>query len=188
MKGMPRPETVYLSLGSNQGRRADKIRRVIFALRHTPRVRIESASSLYETSPVGFKQAPYLNAALKIKTSLSPGQLLKCLKKIEKEMGRKPGPRWRPRTIDLDIVFFGRRRLRTRKLTIPHPHFRFRKFVLVPLMELSPKLKDPVTKKTIRQILANLTSPDQKVRLSRDLACAATAASVVGLRPPLKKQ
>jgi 2-amino-4-hydroxy-6-hydroxymethyldihydropteridine diphosphokinase len=165
---MPRQETAYLSLGSNQGRRAHNIRRALGALKNTAGVHLEGVSSCYETSPVGFKQAAYLNAALKIKTSLRPDQLLDRLKRIEKALGRKSGLRWRPRTIDLDIIFFGRRRVRSKNLVIPHAQFRFRRFVLVPLLELSPRLKDPETGKTIRQILANLTSPDQKVRLKNN--------------------
>jgi len=164
---MIRNEIAYLSLGSNRGRRAENIRRAISQLRDQPDLRIKAISSLYETSPVGFKQPLYLNAALKIKTSLPPEKLLECLKKIEEDLGRHPGPRWRARTIDLDIIFYGRRLLRARNLVVPHPQFRFRRFVLIPLLELSPRLKDPKTKKPIGQILANLTSPDQKVRLKK---------------------
>jgi 2-amino-4-hydroxy-6-hydroxymethyldihydropteridine diphosphokinase len=161
---MPR-ETAYLSIGSNQGRRAQNIRRAILRLSQEPGTRVERASSFYETSPVGFRQAPFLNAALKIKTAYTPNQLLKSLKKIESALGRKRGLRWGPRPADLDVIFHGRRCIETRTLVIPHPRFRFRRFVLIPLLELSPGLKDPATGKTIRQILRDLTSPDQRVKL-----------------------
>jgi 2-amino-4-hydroxy-6-hydroxymethyldihydropteridine diphosphokinase len=165
MKPVPREEIAYLSIGSNLGLRAQNLRRAISYLKNNPMIHIESVSSIYETSPVGFRQSPYLNAALKIKTPLPPDELLKRLKQIEKRLGRKPGPRWGSRTIDLDIIFYGRHKFHTSHLAIPHPQFRFRRFVLIPLLEISPRLRDPQTKRTIRQILANLTSPDQKVRL-----------------------
>jgi len=158
-------EIAYLSIGSNLGQRRQNVRRAIARLSQDPGITVERISSFYETSPVGFRQPAYLNIILKIKTSHSPHRLLAFLKGIERSLGRKPGPRWRPRPADLDIIFYGHRRLHSPRLTIPHEQFRFRRFVLVPLLEIAPRLKDPQSGKTIRQILRDLTSPDQRVRL-----------------------
>jgi 2-amino-4-hydroxy-6-hydroxymethyldihydropteridine diphosphokinase len=114
-------ERVYLALGSNLGDRAGYLARAREALAKLPLTTVLAASSVEETEPVGPEgQGPFLNQMLLLETSLDPGRFLKLLHKIEDENGRTRGERWGPRTLDLDIVRFGTRRLRDPDLRIPH--------------------------------------------------------------------
>lgn len=100
--------------------------------------RVLKKSAFIQTAPVGGPagQPKFLNAALKIRTGLAPLRLLKELKIIEKELGRTKGVRNAPRTIDLDILLYGDRVVRTEKLVIPHPRMFVRDFVIKPLSEI----------------------------------------------------
>lgn len=103
----------------------------------TKGIKIEKISRIYETEPVGaVPQGKFLNAALKIRTSLAPLPLLKTLKKIEKALGRKKGIRFGPRPIDLDILLYADKAIKTKELMIPHPEMFRREFVLKPLRDL----------------------------------------------------
>lgn len=130
---------VLVALGSNQGRRLARLRNAARALGGLPRTRFVRGSSVYESAPLGpGRQGPYLNAAVLLRTGLKPAALLVELKRLEALAGRLPGPRWGPRPLDLDIVFHGSTRLRTRILTLPHPLARRRPFVVRPASELLP--------------------------------------------------
>ena len=107
---------------------------------------------------MGPPQPDYLNAALEIRTTLGPDQLLVALNKIEEEMGRTRETHWGARTADLDILFWGSKILETDRLTIPHPGACERLFVLEPLAELAPDLIDPRTGQRISEVLAALRS------------------------------
>jgi 2-amino-4-hydroxy-6-hydroxymethyldihydropteridine diphosphokinase len=123
---------------------------------------------VYETSPVGPRQRWFLNAVAELRTALPPTELLSRLKALERRLGRKRrSRRWGPREIDLDLLFYGRRRLRGRGLVVPHARLRERKFVLRPLADLAPAFRDPVTGLTVRTLLRRLTDPAQTVRLYR---------------------
>lgn len=114
-------ERVYVALGSNEGDRSAYLARAREALAKIPLTTILGASSVEETVPVGPEgQGKYLNQMVLAETSLDPGRFLKLLHKIEDENGRVRGERWGPRTLDLDIVRFGTRRLRDPDLRIPH--------------------------------------------------------------------
>jgi 2-amino-4-hydroxy-6-hydroxymethyldihydropteridine diphosphokinase len=114
-------ERVYLALGSNEGDRSAYLARAREALAKIPLTTILAASSVEETEPVGPEgQGKYLNQMVLAETSLDPGRFLKLLHKIEDENGRVRAGRWGPRTLDLDIVRFGTRRLRDPDLRIPH--------------------------------------------------------------------
>ena len=157
--------TVYLSLGSNLGNRAANL---VMALRLlAPLCRIEAVSSLYETEPVGVTgQPPYYNAACLAVTGLGPGDLMRHLKNVEHEVGRRPspgGPRWAPRPIDLDILFYGDAVTEEADLQVPHPRLAERAFVLVPLAELCPEHRHPILGRTVGEMLAGL--PREGVRL-----------------------
>ena len=107
---------------------------------------VDAASSLYETEPVGeiLDQPDFLNAAVRVRTSLEPEQLLDLCKGIEVEHGRAfAGPRHGPRPLDLDLLLLGDVELRTERLTLPHPEVSSRRFVLTPLLELDPELTLP---------------------------------------------
>jgi 2-amino-4-hydroxy-6-hydroxymethyldihydropteridine diphosphokinase len=150
--------TVYLGLGSNLGDRRAHLGAAIEALRANPRVRGIAVSAFIETAPVGGPagQGPYLNGAAIIETDLLPRDLLTELKRIEHALGRREGPRWGARPIDLDILLYGDTILDTPDLAIPHPRMTERRFVLEPLAEIAPDARDPRTGRTVRELLAAL--------------------------------
>ncbi len=127
----------YLAVGSNLGNRRKNIKKALCYLAKTKGIKIEKTSRIYETqSQGGPPQGKFLNAAIKIDTSLSPGVLLVTIKKIEKDLGRKKSVRWAPREIDLDILLYGNKIVKRKYLAIPHPRMFEREFVLKPLREI----------------------------------------------------
>jgi 2-amino-4-hydroxy-6-hydroxymethyldihydropteridine diphosphokinase len=127
---------VFIGLGSNLKDRAANIKKAIRLLKKEG-IRIEKISKVIETKPVGGPaQANFLNAAIKIKTDLSPRKLLRTIKGIEHDMDRRPGVRFGPRLIDLDILLYDKLVLKSKTLTIPHPRMWGRSFVLEPLSSL----------------------------------------------------
>jgi len=149
----------YIGIGSNLGNREKNIDRAIELLKKDKKIKLLKKSPIYETEPIGPPQGKFLNGVLKIETEYSPLDLLKKLKEIEEKLGRKKSPlRWGPRIIDLDILFYGKLVLNTEKLIIPHPEIPKRIFVLKPLSKISPFLKHPVLKKTIRKLLEEYES------------------------------
>jgi 2-amino-4-hydroxy-6-hydroxymethyldihydropteridine diphosphokinase len=130
----------YVALGSNLGPRARRIDAAVRALSRLPRTRLLAVSPLYESAAVGGPPQPrYLNAVARLRTALSPLALLVWLKRLEARAGRRPGPRWGPRPLDCDLLFYGRLRLRDRLLELPHPRALERSFVLRPLADLRPR-------------------------------------------------
>ena len=133
------PHIVYLALGANLGDRSASLRTAVERLRDA--VAVERMSSVYETEPAYLLDQPhFLNMALRGRTTLDPHALLAFLKRIERDMGRAAGPRYGPRTIDLDILLYDSLALATAQLTIPHPRMAERPFVLAPLAEIAPEL------------------------------------------------
>ncbi len=135
----------YIGLGSNLGDRESHLKRALHDL-STHGVRVEAASSIYETEPTGeiLDQPDFLNAAARVSTELDPEPLLDVCKAIEAEHGRAfAGPRHGPRPVDLDLLLLGDVELRSERLTLPHPEVTSRRFVLVPLLELDPELTLP---------------------------------------------
>ncbi len=129
--------TCYLGVGSNLGERKKNISEAIHLLRKTQGIKINKTSRIYETLPVGGpEQGKFLNAAIKLKTTLTPLTLFKSLKRIEKALGRRKGVRWGPRVIDLDILLYGEEIIQEKGLRIPHPRMFEREFVLKPLSEI----------------------------------------------------
>jgi 2-amino-4-hydroxy-6-hydroxymethyldihydropteridine diphosphokinase len=145
---------VYLGLGSNVGEREHNLQGAVDRL-HSGELRITRLSSVYETEPQGLRnQRWFLNLVAEAETELFPRQLLGRIVKIERELGRRRVIQNGPRTIDIDILFFGNAVVQTGELTIPHPRLAERRFVLEPMAELAPDLRDPVSRKTIRELLA----------------------------------
>lgn len=145
--------TVYLALGSNLGDRLANLKEAISSL--TPQMDVKAKSQIYETPPWGYTDQPkFLNQVVRAKTYLDPEPLLKHLKRLEIALGRKESFPNGPRLIDLDILFYDDLILNTPSLVIPHPRLQERAFVLLPLMDLSPELVHPVSKKSVRELLA----------------------------------
>jgi len=128
----------YLGIGSNLGNRKKNINSAIKKIGALNKTKVIKLSKIIETEPVGGpgNQPKFLNAALKIRTELSPLKLLKNLKKIEKELGRTKTIRYGPRIIDLDILFYADKIINRKDLKIPHPKIFEREFVIRPLLEV----------------------------------------------------
>jgi 2-amino-4-hydroxy-6-hydroxymethyldihydropteridine diphosphokinase len=153
----PDPLTVFvaIALGSNLGDRERHLRQAAADLQSViPDLRV---SSLYDTAPVGVGEQPrFLNAAAVGSTTLSARALLETLLGIEAKLGRtRPHP-GAARTVDLDLILYGGHVIEERDLVVPHPRFRERGFVLEPLAELAPDWVDPVTGRTIRELMSRL--------------------------------
>ena len=158
------PAVVYLGLGSNMGDRAANIREALERLHE--RAPIERISALYETPPVGYAEQPhFLNAVCKATTELSPEELLRVAREIERALGRTPSFRNAPRPIDIDILFYDDLVLGTEQLVIPHAAMHQRAFVLVPLAEIDPGVVHPVLGLTILKLLARVEGADDVVKI-----------------------
>jgi 2-amino-4-hydroxy-6-hydroxymethyldihydropteridine diphosphokinase len=141
-----------IGLGSNLGDSRALLEGAIARLSRSPGIRIEKTSRLYRTAAIGPPQPDYLNACALLRVKLSPLALLKTLLTIEAEFGRVRSRRWGPRTLDLDLLLYDDVILETPELQLPHPRFRERAFVLVPLAEIAPDRLDPVSGKTIARL------------------------------------
>lgn len=134
-------ERVFIALGSNQGDRAAYLARARDAIARIPLTTVVGASSVEETEPVGGPPQPsFLNQIVAAETGLDPHRFLKALQKIEDAEGRVRIERWGPRTLDLDIVRFGTRRLRDPELVIPHPELPRREFWQREIAEVEARL------------------------------------------------
>ena len=155
---------VYLGLGSNVGDSEALLQAALDGL-NGPDLRLLRVSSIYETEPIGFRdQRWFLNLVAEFETVLFPKQLLHRMQKIEASLGRKRIVVNGPRSIDIDILLYGNVVLKTDELEIPHPRYRERRFTLAPLAELNPGLRDPVTRKTMAEMLAVLDGQSVKKR------------------------
>jgi len=149
-----KPNTAYLSIGSNLGNRSENIKKCIS---HISTISIiKATSSIIETEPfkVSIKQDNFLNLVVKIEYLKDHFELLKDINVIESKLGRiRSSVRNEPRIIDIDIIFFNNLIFSNDNLEIPHPRFKERLFVLQPLSEISPNFIDPISKKTIKFLL-----------------------------------
>ncbi len=155
--GIKSKSTVYLSLGSNLG---DRIQHLLNAQNeiNTNVGEIISVSHVYENPPSGFDaEQDFLNMCIQLNTDLSPLELLKAIKQIEQKLGRTLSTKngYSSRCIDIDIILYANRVFQSKKLTVPHPHFRKRMFVLLPLNDIAFNEIDPETMLTIGQLFDN---------------------------------
>jgi 2-amino-4-hydroxy-6-hydroxymethyldihydropteridine diphosphokinase len=143
----------YVGLGANLGDREATIRRAAGL------IGVRRLSTIRETEPWGLEEQPrFLNAAAELETDVGPRALLDRLLEVERALGRtREGPRWGPRTIDLDLLLYGDERLEEPGLIVPHPHLHERMFVLEPLAELDPALVVP-GRGLVSMLLAGLES------------------------------
>jgi 2-amino-4-hydroxy-6-hydroxymethyldihydropteridine diphosphokinase len=169
------PHRAFIGLGTNLGDRAANYRQAIQRIGHLPESRIVSHSSIYETEPVGDIEGVFLNGVIELETEMAADLLMRRLLAIERAMGRKRSPgrkpadahrKYRPRIIDLDLLFFDREIIQTPALTVPHPRLHERRFVLAPMAELAPALIHPALNVSISELLAGLKS-SQRVTLAR---------------------
>ncbi len=134
----------YLGLGSNLGDRAAHLARALALLDAAAGVSVRELSSVYETAPVGVTDQPrFLNMVARIRSRLSPHELLDLCKDIERRMGRPATERWGPRNIDLDLLLYGDLTIAEERFVLPHPLLTTRQFVLIPLHEIAPDLVLP---------------------------------------------
>ncbi len=170
------PHRAFIGIGTNLGARASNYREAIARIASLPETRLLRQSSVYETEPVGDTElkGSFLNGVIEIETELPADTLMLRLLATERTMGRKRVPgrkaagrvRYKPRVIDLDLLFFDNETRTDVALTLPHPRLHERRFVLAPMAELAPVLVHPKLNVTISHLLANLKSP-QRVTLAR---------------------
>jgi 2-amino-4-hydroxy-6-hydroxymethyldihydropteridine diphosphokinase len=140
---------IFLGIGSNLGDRLLNLNDCL------DKFSIIQKSSLYESEPVGFLDQPwFLNAVIQIDSTLTPRELLNYCQSVEARLGRKREIPKGPRTIDIDILFFGDRIIQEPDLIIPHPEITNRRFVLIPLNEFAPNFVHPVLKKSLSELLS----------------------------------
>ncbi len=147
----------YIGIGSNVGDKLHQCEQAISEILKFDHHKLLAKSSFFKTKPIGYSfQDWFVNGVIKIETDLEPVNLLRLLKTIESRLGRAETFRWGPRMIDLDILIFDDREIRTEDLQVPHPLLHERQFVLIPLVEIEQDLIHPILKKTIGELLKNL--------------------------------
>ena len=151
-------ETAYIGVGSNIGDRARYLDAAVDAMRDLGEV--IALSQVYDTEPcdVPSPQNRYLNMVVGLDTALSPIQLLDGMLAIERNHGRIRTVRNAPRTLDLDILFYGSLKIDSHRLTVPHPRAHDRAFVLVPMSDIAPSLQHPTVNRTIRELCADVSA------------------------------
>jgi len=156
---------VFISVGSNLGGKLDNCLNGIAALTDSGKSLIAAASRFFRTSPVDYTdQDWFVNAAVKISTTMEPLALLDELVAIQQQLGRKADTvRFGPRVLDLDILLYDDRVIRTPRLEIPHPRMHKRAFVLQPICDINPSITHPVLGQTVADLLSRLDDEDQRV-------------------------
>lgn len=190
-----------VSTGSNLGDRGETIRRAVQKILDTPGFEGVIASTLLETNPVGGPtgQDLFLNGAVRFTTLHPPATVLNILQRIELALGRKRQIRWQARKIDLDLLLYDQEIVTDKELVLPHPRMAFRRFVLEPAAEIAAEMLDPVTGRSLEELLHRLNTGENYVAISSVLnigghllAQAVTEASpqmISGLiEDPLRKK
>lgn len=145
---------VYLGLGSNLGARISILSEALERLISLPESQVIGLSEFYESQAWGKTDQPdFINVCCELETNLSAQDLLTYCQQIEQDLGRERNERWGPRTIDIDILFYGDDIIETDNLTIPHPYLAERAFVLQPLSDIAPNVIHPILKKSVSALL-----------------------------------
>ena len=169
------PNRAFIGIGSNLGDRAANYREAIQRIAAIPETRVVRQSSIYETEPVGDLKGAFLNGVVEVETELGPEVMMRRLLAIERIMGRKrvkgktKRGKYRPRIIDLDLLFYNKETIDTRTVKVPHPRLHERRFVLAPMSELAPALIHPKLNASISEMLAGLKSPFRVTLARADL-------------------
>ena len=156
---------VYFSIGSNKGNRSGLINEAIDKI-DIIIGKVVLKSSIYETKSWGFNSNNFYNICILLESTLTPELILNKILTIEKDMGRfKTTDQYSDRCIDIDILFFDNMIVNSKSLEIPHPRIQLRKFVLTPMLELTPDLIHPILNKSIRQLELECVDKDQPVKI-----------------------
>ena len=150
-------DVVYLGLGSNIGDRESYLNRAIDALDAHEQIEVMEVSSFIETQAIGKMPQPlFLNGVVSVSTFLAPIELLDVTESIEKQLGRESKGTYDPRTIDIDLLFYGQQLICEERLIVPHPMLHEREFVLTPLNEIAPDFVHPILGETVSNLGAYL--------------------------------
>jgi 2-amino-4-hydroxy-6-hydroxymethyldihydropteridine diphosphokinase len=162
-------ETIFLSLGSNMGNKLNSLQNAVFRLGSLGE--IQQISPVYKSPSWGFEADPFLNACIEIRTGLTPENILGKILDIEAGMGRerKAEEGYQSRTIDIDLLYYGNKIIRTAALTVPHPQLQERKFVLKPLADIAPQWYHPVLGKDSRNLLQQCRDKATPVKTAHKL-------------------
>jgi 2-amino-4-hydroxy-6-hydroxymethyldihydropteridine diphosphokinase len=166
----PRGEVfAFLGLGSNIGDRLGHLQLGVDRLDAERRIRVDAVSSIYQTAPVGGPlQDCFYNMAVRVATTASPRGLLAACQRAERAAGRVRTVRWGPRTLDVDVLLYGDRRIDTRRLVVPHPRLTERAFALVPLIEVAPGATLPDGRSLVK-VLARLAPIEDMVMIGEQV-------------------
>jgi 2-amino-4-hydroxy-6-hydroxymethyldihydropteridine diphosphokinase len=173
MKMKEKFERVYVGMGGNIGDTFDVMQKAVAELARLEGINEFECSKVYQTTPVtpyqDIPQEDYLNAVCRFTTSLEPLRLLQILQNLERKLGKVAAPKNSARVIDLDILFFGCQEHNHSNLIIPHPKWRERLFVLMPLLDLTEKIQLPdVIEIQIKHLITHLANSDERVTLRTD--------------------
>ena len=146
-------QPVAIALGSNLGDSKATLTQALEGLDQIEGITVLCRSGWYVSAPVGPVQPNYLNGCALLNVGLAPEILLDQLLEMENRFGRVRAERWGPRTLDLDLILYGQLQLDTPRLQVPHPRFRERAFVLLPLAEIAPEWIDPASGHTVQQLV-----------------------------------
>ncbi len=177
---------VWIGMGANLGDTRAAFDVALSQFDAHPQISVLACSGLYQTAPVGQVAGnAFLNTVCRIETSLTPFELLDALQSIEKHLGRQRGIQWGPRTLDLDLLFFGEQLIESPRLTVPHPAAWYRRFVLDPLIEIAPDLKHPLFQVSLSNLQDRLLARPLQIRLAPHWTalCESSRAQIASLFP-----